>query len=80
MNFEFETLLSNGRNISVVGSAEIDFNCECCDKAHIESVEYDSIVDVNTGLDVVVDDSLREELEQETDHHVYGNVEDYISD
>lgn len=74
-DFEFEATLGNGRTVYIAGAAQVDMRCECCDKPHIESVELESVIDTATGLDVLVDDMLRDEIDEEVDHCVYNELD-----
>ncbi len=76
MEFEMDLVLKNGREVSVVAVACIDYRCECCDKPHLEDVDYTSVIDVHTGLDVVIDDAVREQLDLEANDVVYDELEE----
>lgn len=75
IDFEFSFEVE-GRVVDAVGTAVIDYQCECCDQDHIREVNWNSIIDAGTGLEVQRNDHLMTELEQEADHVVYQMLED----
>lgn len=74
---QFEMLLRDGRQIYVDVETDIIYNCDCWDELHphIEQHEIVQVVDSATGIDVILTDSIREEIEQAADAEVYAECD-----
>jgi hypothetical protein len=73
---EFITKLSDGRSVSINGFGKMNFNCDCCNKNHLEWVDVESVVLIKNDKETVLSedeiDLVREELEQLIEENIYN--------
>jgi len=78
MSYEFSYVLTDGRVLSVVGDADVEYSCDCyCSaQAHVHVVEHTemSAVDEHTGLEVLMTDMMRAELEASAESWIYDQA------
>jgi hypothetical protein len=76
--FDFETVLKDRRKVYIEGICHVLMRCDCQSESHphIEEHEFTSVSDSITGVEVMMTDSIREQLEDEADSFIYAQIND----